>query len=363
MSKSKEAIEKEKNQAKHQSITEKPTTQSDIGFNTAYRSGQESVTDFPRRSRSQRYQNESRWQSSADRDWANRFNRGASTGRSLTRQPDRYDQANLADREEDTGDFYSRSIREGQRLDEYDRQQANRGSQQTRGYQGRFRQQGGQSSQQVRDYNASRNVHESRINREGYRNQESYQTRDDYEYGINPYVGEFGYQPYGMEYETYGALGTRNWQGQSYQLNCRDIMTRDVTTCTPDTHLRVVAEMMDDENVGSIPVVENGRLVGIVTDRDIVCRVLAEGKDTRLTTAKDAMTEDIITCHPDESVMEAINKMGEYQVRRIPVCDANGRLRGMVATRDIALEAERNIELARALERISQPKKYWRGNR
>ena len=132
-------------------------------------------------------------------------------------------------------------------------------------------------------------------------------------------------------------------------------MTKSVTTCGPDSVIRDVADLMEDDNVGSIPVLENGRLVGIVTDRDIVCRVIAEGLDTRTVKAREVMSEDLITCTPDDSVLEAIRKMGEHQIRRIPVCDPNGRLRGIISIGDVALEAERDQDLANALEQISQP--------
>ncbi|MBI3649809.1 MAG: CBS domain-containing protein [Acidobacteria bacterium] len=143
-----------------------------------------------------------------------------------------------------------------------------------------------------------------------------------------------------------------------YTVRCRDIMTKDVTTCTPESNIREVAEKMEDDNVGSIPVVENGRLAGLITDRDIVCRVLAEGKNTRSTTVREAMTEDLISCTPDESVLEAIRKMGEHQIRRLPICDPNGRLRGILALGDLALEAEHDYDLKRALERIFEPTPY-----
>jgi CBS domain-containing protein len=169
-------------------------------------------------------------------------------------------------------------------------------------------------------------------------------------------------QGFDMPYYDANAVGY-DWQGRPYEgyrytLRCRDIMTKDVTCCTPDTTIRNVAEQMEDDNVGSIPVVENGRLIGLVTDRDIVCRILAEGKDTRSTVAREAMSDDIVTCAPDESVMEAIRKMSEHQIRRIPICDLNGRLRGIISIGDIALEAERDRDIACALEKISEPTPY-----
>jgi CBS domain-containing protein len=146
----------------------------------------------------------------------------------------------------------------------------------------------------------------------------------------------------------------RGYQGGGY-LRCADIMTKDITSCTPETTLREVAEKLDDENIGSLPVLENGRIIGIVTDRDIVCRVLAEGGDTRNATAADAMSQDLVTVTAEDSLYNAIDKMGEHQIRRLPVVDLNGRLRGMIALADIALEAEADRELAQAVERISQP--------
>jgi CBS domain-containing protein len=138
-------------------------------------------------------------------------------------------------------------------------------------------------------------------------------------------------------------------------LRCRDLMTRDVTTCLPSSTIRQVAEKMEDEDVGSIPIVEDGRLIGIITDRDIVCRVLAEELDTASATAIEAGSKELITATPDEPVREALHKMSEYQIRRLPIVDLRGRLVGMVSLGDIALEAEYDHELTRGLQQISRP--------
>jgi CBS domain-containing protein len=166
--------------------------------------------------------------------------------------------------------------------------------------------------------------------------------------GVGRYTGDADFRSEDRRERSGGYYG-RNY------LRCSDIMTKDVTSCARQTSIHDIAEKMEDDNVGSIPVVENGRLIGIVTDRDIVCRVLAEGRDSRSTMAADAMSEDIVTCAPEETVIDAIRKMGEHQIRRIPVCDVNGRLRGIISMADVALEAERDRELADALEEISQP--------
>jgi CBS domain-containing protein len=157
-------------------------------------------------------------------------------------------------------------------------------------------------------------------------------------------------------------------------LRCRDIMTRDVTVASRTTTLEEVARMMRDEDTGVIPVVEpgetpsdsvtevqrvpartqaNGRLVGLITDRDIVIRALAEGQDARAVTAESVMTTDLHTVRPTDRVIEAIRKMGDKQVRRLPVVDREGNLRGIISMADIALETEADRELGEALEEIS----------
>lgn len=189
--------------------------------------------------------------------------------------------------------------------------------------------------------------------------------RDYYDDAYNR--AQFAGRPedYGAEMRTdrpaYGSYEDRYLWGSGYgrdYLRCGDIMTRDVSSCAPHTPVRQVADMMEDEDVGSVPVVENGRIVGIVTDRDIVCRILAEGRDTSTATAADAMSQNIVSVTREDSILDAIRKMGECQVRRLPVVDHNYNLRGIVSMADIALEAERNQELADALERISQPTPY-----
>jgi CBS domain-containing protein len=162
-------------------------------------------------------------------------------------------------------------------------------------------------------------------------------------------------------------------------VRCRDIMTRDVTVATRETSLLDVAAMMRDEDTGVIPVVEhtsaqttegnggngdtrarnNGKLVGLITDRDIVVRAIAEGKDSRTTHAEEMMTTDVYTAQPNDRVIDTIRKMGDKQVRRIPVVDDQGNLRGIISMADVALETEDDRELADALEEISSGSSFW----
>jgi CBS domain-containing protein len=168
-------------------------------------------------------------------------------------------------------------------------------------------------------------------------------------------------------------------------VRCRDIMTRDVTVAHRDTSLEEVARLMKQEDTGVIPVVEpvdgtaepitsdadaarprtnnrtvgNGKLVGLITDRDIVIRALAEGKDARSTRAEEIMTSDVHTAQPNDRVIDVIRKMGDKQVRRIPVIDGNGQLQGIISMADVALETEEDRELAGALEEISSGASFW----
>jgi CBS domain-containing protein len=143
------------------------------------------------------------------------------------------------------------------------------------------------------------------------------------------------------------------------RVRCRDIMTKNVTTADRSTTLQRAAEMMRDGDMGSIPVVENNLLVGIVTDRDIVVRSIADGKgaDSPLGTA---ITTEIYSVKPDDFVFEAVRLMGDKQVRRIPVVDESGALAGIIAMADIALEMEDEREIAETLEEISSGAGFWK---
>lgn len=139
---------------------------------------------------------------------------------------------------------------------------------------------------------------------------------------------------------------------------CREIMTRNVKTATREMSLREVAALMRDGDMGSIPVVENGRLVGIVTDRDIVVRAVAEGKDLT-TPIGEVMTTEIFSVGENDFAFEAIRLMGDRQVRRVPIINEQGELAGIIAMADIALESEDELEIAETLEEISSGAGFW----
>lgn len=142
------------------------------------------------------------------------------------------------------------------------------------------------------------------------------------------------------------------------RMRCREIMTANVKTARCSTPLRDVALTMRDGDMGAVPVVEGGKLVGIVTDRDIVVRAVADGRDAS-TPVGEAMTTEIYSVKADDFVFEAIRLMGDKQVRRIPVVGESGELVGIIAMADIALEMEDEREIAETLEEISSGAGFW----
>ena len=142
------------------------------------------------------------------------------------------------------------------------------------------------------------------------------------------------------------------------RLRASEIMTKSVRTATREMSLREVAAMMRDGDMGAVPVVDDGRLIGIVTDRDIVVRAVAEGK-TADTPIGEVMTTELFTVAPDDFAFEAIRLMGDKQVRRIPVVNADGSLAGIIAMADVALEMEDEREIAETLEEISSGASFW----
>lgn len=141
-------------------------------------------------------------------------------------------------------------------------------------------------------------------------------------------------------------------------MKARDIMSRNPATVTPDTPLTDAARIMKKENVGVVPVVESEgsrRLVGVLTDRDIATRAVAEGRDGASTSVGHVMTSDVRSCAPDDSVDEIMEVMGREQVRRIPIVDERGTLVGIVAQADIVLDAKDEKKAEKTIEKISEP--------
>jgi CBS domain-containing protein len=233
----------------------------------------------------------------------------------------------------------------------------------------------------------------SRETSEEYRRPEyargRYGERADYEYNEprydRRYYREDNYS--GTLYDRGENLrrGFREDRLERSRLRCHEIMTRDLAVATRDTTIREIAIMMKEEDVGVIPVVENdlqaqegngkttsleerqdsrtysrGKLVGLITDRDIVVRAIADDKNLSDNRAEEIMSTDLFVTKPNDRLVDVIRKMGDKQVRRIPVVNDGGRLLGMISMADIARETEEDRELSHALEEISRESSFWR---
>ena len=123
-------------------------------------------------------------------------------------------------------------------------------------------------------------------------------------------------------------------------MKVKDAMHKGVDWVSPDTPVTEIAKLMRDHDVGAIPIGENDRLVGMVTDRDIVCKGLAQDNfDARTTTARDVMTAEIHCCREDEDLVKAVRHMEELKVRRLPVINKRKRMIGMLSLGDVSRSA------------------------
>ncbi|HJY30535.1 MAG TPA: CBS domain-containing protein [Pyrinomonadaceae bacterium] len=221
--------------------------------------------------------------------------------------------------------------------------------------------------------------------------------RADYNYDEPRYANYGGGERWREEnrrsslYEGRDDLSSNTWRdrdnqyaGERSRLRCRDVMTRDLAIATRDTTLPEIALMMKQEDTGVIPVVEydmqrgnggteakvnerkyegrnytRGKLIGLITDRDIVVRAVADNKDCASVRAEDIMSVDIHTARPNDRIVDVIRKMGDKQVRRIPVTNDNGYLVGMISMADVAIETRQDRELADAIEDISKGTSFW----
>ena len=134
----------------------------------------------------------------------------------------------------------------------------------------------------------------------------------------------------------------------------KDLMSRDVKVISPGMSIREAAREMRDGDFGMLPVGENDRMIGTISDRDITIRAVAEGKDTG-TKVRDVMSEGIAWAFEDDSIEQAAKIMSERQVRRLPVVDRDKRLVGIVALGDFAVESSEIRPAAEALSEISKP--------
>lgn len=135
----------------------------------------------------------------------------------------------------------------------------------------------------------------------------------------------------------------------------RDVMTAEVECIDPEAPLREAAEKMKQLDIGPLPVCDNGRLVGMVTDRDITVRATAKGLPPGLAKVRDVMTPDIIYCFDDQDLSDAAEIMEVSQVRRLVVLDGNRRLAGIVSLGDLAVKGNNDSLTGETLEQVSEP--------
>ena len=138
---------------------------------------------------------------------------------------------------------------------------------------------------------------------------------------------------------------------------CSDVMTENPVYALPDDTVENVAQLMKKEDIGPVPVIDNEQnksLVGIVTDRDLALKVVAEGRDPQTTKVEEVMTRKLITCRPDDDVESAMKAMAQYQLRRIPVVDNDDRLVGIISQADVATRVDEPEKTAEVVKEISE---------
>jgi CBS domain-containing protein len=140
-------------------------------------------------------------------------------------------------------------------------------------------------------------------------------------------------------------------------MNCTDVMTHNPSCCLASDSAQAAAQLMKTHDVGPVPIVDDHtsqRLVGVVTDRDLALKVVAEGIDPRTTRLDQVMSTDLVTVRPHDRIETAMECMARYQVRRVPVTDTSGRLLGIIAQADIARDTDER-QVGEVVEEISEP--------
>jgi len=143
-------------------------------------------------------------------------------------------------------------------------------------------------------------------------------------------------------------------------MRVKEVMTTGVEVIDPDGTLQEAAARMKSLDVGMLPVCDNGRLEGMVTDRDITVRAIAEGEDPTIIRVRDVMTPDVVYCYEDQLVSDAARQMEEKQVRRLVVLNRDKRLVGIVSLGDLAVETGDEEMAGQALEAVSDPNRPLR---
>lgn len=136
-------------------------------------------------------------------------------------------------------------------------------------------------------------------------------------------------------------------------MQLKDVMSTDVQVISPDANLIEAARQMREGDFGMLPVGENDRMIGAITDRDMVVRCLADGKDPKQTKVREAMSQGIDWCYEDDDIASAVQKMREHQIRRLPIVNREKRLVGIVSLGDLATEKPTKRHAGEALAGVS----------
>ena len=138
---------------------------------------------------------------------------------------------------------------------------------------------------------------------------------------------------------------------------CNEVMTKNPVCCLPNDMVAKVAQLMKSKDIGPVPIIENEqtkKMVGIVTDRDLALKIVAEGRDAKSTKAEEVMTRKVVTCRGEDDVQKALDAMSEHQLRRIPVVDNDNRIVGIIAQADVATRVDQPAKTAEVVKDISQ---------
>jgi CBS domain-containing protein len=140
---------------------------------------------------------------------------------------------------------------------------------------------------------------------------------------------------------------------------CEEVMTKKTVCCLPNDKVAKAAQLMKSENIGAILVIEDQqtqKLVGIVTDRDLALKIVAEERDAKSTKVESIMSRNVVTCRAEDDMQKALDAMSEHQLRRIPVVDNNNKILGIIAQADVATRVNQPEKTAEVVKQISQAK-------
>jgi len=138
---------------------------------------------------------------------------------------------------------------------------------------------------------------------------------------------------------------------------CEDVMTPNPICCLPTDKVTTVAELMKRENIGPVPVIENEetrKLIGIITDRDLALKIVAEGRDAQSTQVEAVMTRKVVTCRSDDNLQRALDAMSEHQLRRIVIVDNVNKVLGIISQADVATRTNQPEKTAEVVKDISR---------